>query len=627
MKTFELSTYQENILKNVKKTNNNLLIDAKAGSGKTSTLLLIADEILKKNKKCLFLAFNKSIVEELRTKIISNDCDIKTLHSTGLSFLRSYLYKKYGKDGYELEIDNDKSKIRNLVRAYFEELCYTDVVENNPDKDDTSLKEFIYTLQTELIKLVDFCRFYNINYHEEPQVRYLMYQTCTELKDYQNIGMKDYQKVIEKTLDQIKYIFENPNTTPNGKAYFLIDYTDMIYFPCLYGMQVPYSIREYLDYILVDESQDLSILQQIFLKRLNNGLSRYIFVGDKFQAIYGFAGADTKSIDNIKKNFSVKELPLNICYRCPENVIRLSQTIVPTIEWNKLRADKGEVKLIEGNDFVEDLSPNDIIIGRKNKDLVLLYKKLVLDKKVSVKFKNRDLVNHIVNELTDVVKGYITLYNKHYNVDRELYMSFIGPDRIDSIDKDYIYNLFDKKEIESKGRELIKKAKAESSKPISKSKYSIDYLKLCMQEYKQEGAYHFEKESIGTEYFSIIESFLEEYKSVESSILVTDFLTYIKTFLSGNMYKEVPIISSIHSMKGSEADNIYIIDYPRFPYKFRNQSDEELQQERNLQYVALTRAKKNLYLCLLDSNEEKDIKLNEEARSNVNYALKRRIYD
>src|SRR5699024_9201295 len=105
--------------------------------------------------------------------------------------------------------------------------------------------------------------------------------------------------------------------------------------------------KGYLDYVLVDESQDLSILQQYFVRQLDTGSNRFIFVGDKYQAIYGFAGADTHSIDNIKKNFILKELPLNICYRCPENVIKLAKDIVPTIEWNKEREDEGIVKLIK----------------------------------------------------------------------------------------------------------------------------------------------------------------------------------------------------------------------------------------------------------------------------------------
>src|SRR5699024_4360897 len=98
------------------------------------------------------------------------------------------------------------------------------------------------------------------------------------------------------------------------------------------------------------------------------------------------------------------------------------------------------------------------------------------------------------------------------------------------------------------------------------------------------------------DYFDIIQSFIEDYKQKNMSILVKNFLTYLNTFLSSSLNDNVPIISTIHSMKGGEADNVFIYGYPNFPYGFKGMSDEEKQQEKNLLYVAITRAKKNLYL-------------------------------
>ena len=102
MSDFELSSYQKNIMNFVSTQRGNLLVDAKAGSGKTSTLILIADELTKSGNKCLFLAFNKHIVEELQTKITNPNCLIKTVHSLGYSFIASYLYKKHGMNNYEI---------------------------------------------------------------------------------------------------------------------------------------------------------------------------------------------------------------------------------------------------------------------------------------------------------------------------------------------------------------------------------------------------------------------------------------------------------------------------------------------------------------------------------------------
>ena len=80
----------------------------------------------------------------------------------------------------------------------------------------------------------------------------------------------------------------------------------------------------------------------------------------------------------------------------------------------------------------------------------------------------------------------------------------------------------------------------------------------------------------------------------------------MESFLNAATTKyNVPVISSIHSMKGGEADTVYIYDYPRFPYKWSGMNSEDEQQEQNLQYVAITRAKKNLYLMLCDTSSAK----------------------
>ena len=119
MGSFKPSKYQENILNFIENEDGNLLVDAKAGSGKTSTLCMIADKIIAQDKKCLFLAFNKSIVDELKTRIISENCQIKTLHSLGLSFLRSFLYRKH-RENYILEVDQHDDYIKENVEKLFD---------------------------------------------------------------------------------------------------------------------------------------------------------------------------------------------------------------------------------------------------------------------------------------------------------------------------------------------------------------------------------------------------------------------------------------------------------------------------------------------------------------------------
>ena len=592
MMNFKLSTYQENILNTVKLTDKNILVDAKAGSGKTSTLILISEAIQKQGNKCLFLAFNKHIVEELKGKMDTTDCAVKTIHSLGYSYLRSFLYRQYGQN---YKMDLDENKLREIVKHKFEEDGYQQsVIEHNIDKTGTELKDFIRTLISETCHLINFCRFHMTNYHEQDKVRKLALTCCRSIIE-ENIGFDNYPTLVESVIDKLKNDFENPEII-DGLPTYKVDFTDMIYFPVYYKMIPPWSIREYLDYVLIDECQDLSELQQEFLKTLGNK-SRFIFVGDEKQAIYGFAGADTKSIFKLTQRYDLEQLPLNICYRCPKKVIKLvQQEVLPTIEYNKERPDVGEVYCIERSEIIKNLEKNDVIITRRNSDLLRLFIDLSVKKKIQVRLLNKDLVNNVTNNLTRIVNSYIEKYNKGLNIEKELFewMAEKG------IPKQVLKQTNLDKDVEDKIIQLMKDRK---NKSITKQKHTVDYLIKCMTEYKTQGNYNQKNMETGeldelTAYYHIIESFIDMFKQKVNALTVKDLITFIENFLSLNENKEVPTLSTIHKMKGGEADNIFIYDYPRFPYCYSNMSEDDQQQEVNLQYVALTRAKKKLYLVL-----------------------------
>ena len=273
-RNFELSDYQKNIINFVRNQQGNLLVDAKAGSGKTSTLIMIADELTAKGNKCLFLAFNKHIVEELQQKIKSPDCLIKTVHSLGYTFIRSYLYKKHNTN-YNLEVDT--SKLRNLVKEYYDKYFRPRVdlynatgvwdeadldllkssqleIEMSTKKLDTDeLKELHNDLISDFVGLCNFCRLYNVNYKMDGALEGLVDKFCWHLEQYISDVLSDYQDLVIAVIDKTKELFENPEVGPDGTPHYLVDYTDMIYFPVYYDMSVPYSIKSFLDTIMVDE--------------------------------------------------------------------------------------------------------------------------------------------------------------------------------------------------------------------------------------------------------------------------------------------------------------------------------------------------------------------------------------
>lgn len=318
----------------------------------------------------------------------------------------------------------------------------------------------------------------------------------------------------------------------------------------------------------------------------------------------GFNGADTKAIDRIKSNFVPKELPLSICYRCPEKIVRLAQDNVPSIEWNKERLDKGTLKAVTYSQMKKQIGPGDMIIGRRNRDLLTIYKDFTLNDKKEIKFRNRDMVNAIQRDITQCIRDYMINYAKNTNIDRVVHEYMDRFARANNInEKSNLYQA----ELNNFIKNYAKEHKEElANKEIMKANQTLEYLERCMLEYKEDGAYKYEEDFILTSYYDIISEFIQEYKKSHSSILVSDFISYMENFLNAALTKfNVPIISSIHSMKGGEADTVYIYDYPKLPYKWNDMSKDDEQQEVNLQYVAITRAKKNLYLMLLDTSKAK----------------------
>lgn len=149
-----------------------------------------------------------------------------------------------------------------------------------------------------------------------------------------------------------------------------IDYDDMIYLPVL--------LRENFfvnDIIYVDESQDLNPIRIALIRAASRSdRSHYkaqcVFIGDKFQSIYGFTGADTEAIDTIVEQFHATELPLSTCWRCPKAVIREAQKIVPEIE-HAPNAIEGEVRTLKDEDEMYRLAePGDFVLCRCTAPLV-----------------------------------------------------------------------------------------------------------------------------------------------------------------------------------------------------------------------------------------------------------------
>lgn len=298
MAKFKPSEYQQAIYDFIQNGSGHGLVNAVAGSGK-STTIINAFGYIREDQECLFLAFNKSIVEELKIKLsFTDNVTVSTLHALGC---RSIMRK--------LRVKIDDMKYKRFVYQYFEGgRNIPSYIE--PDEE----AEF----KTNILKLIDLGRVNLISTEDR------LLEIASKF-DLNLIGNECHF-----ALRFIKWGLQKEDS---------IDFTDMVYWPVAKDLWVP----KY-DWVFIDECQDLNAAQrELFLKTLKS-TSRFIAVGDPRQAIYGFAGADIESFNILAKLPGVQKFPLSICYRCDSSIIALSQKLVPYI---KARPDAplGEVRI------------------------------------------------------------------------------------------------------------------------------------------------------------------------------------------------------------------------------------------------------------------------------------------
>jgi DNA helicase II / ATP-dependent DNA helicase PcrA len=287
------------------------------------------------------------------------------------------------------------------------------------------------------------------------------------------------------------------------------------------------------DFIFVDEAQDLNKAQFELIKMISNGGTRVVAVGDEAQSMYAFRGADTNSMNNFKEYFKMDELPLSICYRCPKKVIELAQQIVPHIE-AKANAIEGVVEeLPDVYELVAKAQEGDLVLCRINAPLIGVAFKLIRENKKAV-VRGRDIGKNLMKMITKYKAK--TLNDLESKISKFL-------------------------QLQNDKLMLIEQGKLDKKKKAS----IMAYIDEC-------------------------ETVLAIAENVED---ITELKDKIETIFSDD--KVGVVCSSIHKAKGLEADVVFIIDYDKMPHPMAK-TDDEKQQERNIKYVALTRAKKELYI-------------------------------
>jgi len=349
------SSYQKDVFADVASGAGHTIVEAYAGSAKTTTIVGSLG-MVGGREKVFFSAFNKRIVDELKDKVPWT-VDVNTLHSYGFRAIKD----KYG---------SDTRPNTKRVRGMLDEMC----------DQKTS-----YETRGQIAKLVSLAK--NSLVHDADGLDALIDSFslsvgCDGIHVCSLKECKRRERFVKHALD----ILERCKTeTFTGE----IDFDDMIWLPIVNGIVLPR-----FDRVFVDECQDLNPAQVALVKLAVGPRGRFTGVGDEHQAIYLFRGADSNSIRNLRAHFNAKVLPLPICYRCPVAVVELAQEVVPGI-LPAPGASQGVVGDISANVMYEEAQPGDFVLSRANAPLLKHAMKLIANNKRAIVY-GRDIGNMLM---------------------------------------------------------------------------------------------------------------------------------------------------------------------------------------------------------------------------------------
>jgi len=391
--------------------------------------------------------------------------------------------------------------------------------------------------------------------------------------------------------------------------------------------------RALFKYILVDEFQDCDSMQVDILKLLNVDSSIFA-VGDEDQCIYGFRGSNPECMVKFSEHFEGGgKVPLSINYRCPKNIVEISMNIIKN---NSMRNEKniipfkeqdGGIAVINNvneNSQAEEIS--NIIQSRheiqdKNyKDNAILYRTNVESRSLVDVFIKKRIPFMLLDKEYDFFQHFICKDIIAYlklSIDESNKESFL---RI--INKPFRY--VSKLNLDNLRRNTVKEDCFEIVKEISgvpvfqmkmldKLKVNIHILNkmslmsaldhivlgIGYHDYIREYCTKF-KIDLG-EMEDVIDEFRQSIEGYNSIIAFLAHVDQVKEEISKgkkNTNEDAVILSTIHGVKGMEFKNVYLINCNEENIPHVNNMDKNIEEERRLFYVGVTRAIDNVWLCI-----------------------------
>ena len=588
-------TLNDKQLEAVNHTEGPCLVLAGAGSGKTRVLTeriikLIDDGVSPYN--ILAITFTNKAAKEMRVRVqnkigdVANSIFIGTFHSFGLRILR----ENYDAIGYSsnitiLDTDDTKSLIKRILK------------ENSFDPADYDIKHIISKISSAKNDGISPLEFSKLFLNEHDKVIGLVYEKYLKLLKENN--SVDFDDLLLKPVEIFK------------KRKDILE-----------------KYQERFRYILVDEYQDTNSIQYELCKMLAKKYNNIFVVGDANQSIYSWRNADYRNILNFEKDYkNAHVVLLEENYRSTNTILKAANSVIKNNnEGTKLNlwtsiGDGEKVEYIRVEDEIKESSfvinkiKELVSEGYSYSDFAVLYRTNAQSRTVEEAFVRNNIPYNIIGsyyfynrkEIKDLIAYLNLIYNTNDSVSLERVINTpkrgIGTKTIDNIREKANMNdisLFDAidsgKELEFKKLilELIEDSKTMNLSDLIEDvlvktglrrEYELD--KSIESDTKVENLNELKSLAVNFEDNGIydLSTFLENI------MLVSDKGQYAEDDNNVN-------IMTLHSAKGLEFNIVFILGMEEgiFPHSRSFESAKELEEERRLCYVGITRAKKKLYL-------------------------------
>lgn len=461
----------------------NLVVTALAGCGKTTTIcegVRRAPETLK-----LVAAFNKRIAVELEERVKDDPfTTAKTLHGVGFDLIRQ------NTRGFQVRVVSDRG----------EKLAAHVCDGSGADK--------------EVIKMV--AKLAGLGKQIYPQAKSA--NPLLKLADDFDINPDEALVKSGYGVDFIaQRAYDAMEVAVDIERDMSIDFDDMLYIPLRAKLA-----RGGYEMVVIDEAQDMNPAQLLLAMRVCNTSGRIVVVGDPNQAIYSFRGADSTSIARLKTALKAEELNLTVTYRCPKNVVKIAQNIVPAFTAHETAPD-GTVVAGGIATLLKEAQEKDFILSRLNAPLMTVCIMLIREGK-KARIEGRD-----------IGKGLLTLMRR-----------------------------FSRRSVEAFLEDLDAWEETQTKRALAR-KQTARMTQVAEQ----------------AEMFRVLAEEAGEVYDIESKIN--------ELFVDLGGRTDFVVCSTVHKAKGLEAERVFVLTDTLYPKGVT-------QEEKNLEYVAVTRSKSHLYL-------------------------------